>query len=103
MLTELAPHDTAPLPAAALLAESDRRDRELRARLGAWRDGYDCGYRAGRQDEASERDEAWNRIAEAAVRGLPHDELEERRWGPGGRARFGDPRPSDYQGREGAT
>jgi hypothetical protein len=27
-------------------------------------------------------------------------ELETLRWGPGGRARFGDPRPGDYPGRQ---
>jgi hypothetical protein len=29
--------------------------------------------------------------------------LELLRWGPGGRRRFGDPRPGDYMGRDGAT
>lgn len=29
--------------------------------------------------------------------------LEERRWGPGGRAHFGDPRPGDFPGRAGGT
>jgi hypothetical protein len=28
-----------------------------------------------------------------------HAELEQRRWGPGGRAYFADPRPGDFQGR----
>jgi hypothetical protein len=30
-------------------------------------------------------------------------ELEILRWGPGGRARYGDPRPGDYQGKDGDT
>ena len=41
----------------------------------------------------------WNRIARAAVRGPSHAELEEKRWGPGGREHFADPRPGDYPGR----
>ena len=32
--------------------------------------------------------------------GPSHAELEERRWGPGGREHFGDPRPGDYRGRD---
>jgi hypothetical protein len=36
----------------------------------------------------------------AAQHGLVLDaEIEERRWGPGGRAHFGDPRPGDFPGR----
>ena len=36
----------------------------------------------------------------AVQRGLVLDaRLEERRWGPGGRARFADPRPGDFPGR----
>ena len=36
----------------------------------------------------------------AAQHGIVRDaELETRRWGPGGRPRFADPRPGDYPGR----
>ena len=36
----------------------------------------------------------------AAQHGLVRDaELETRRWGPGGRAHFADPRPGDFPGR----
>jgi len=36
----------------------------------------------------------------AAQHGIVRDaELETRRWGPGGRRRFADPRPGDYPGR----
>jgi len=31
--------------------------------------------------------------------GISHAELEQRRWGPGGRAHFADPRPGDFPGR----
>ena len=44
-------------------------------------------------------DAAWNRIARAAVRGPSHAELEVKRWGPGGREHFADPRPGDFPGR----
>ena len=41
----------------------------------------------------------WNELAQGVVSGPSHAELEERRWGPGGRAHFADPRPGDYPGR----
>ena len=40
----------------------------------------------------------WSRVT-AVVRGPDLAELEARRWGPGGRAHFGDPRPGDFPGR----
>jgi hypothetical protein len=90
-----------------LLELSDVLDGQLRLRLAAYREGYQVGhedgYRAGRQDMADELADAWNRIAAEPLRRPTHAELEKRRWGPGGRARFGDPRPGDYQGRKGAA
>jgi hypothetical protein len=53
---------------------------------------FQVGYAAAEAD----RDRAWNAIARAAVHGPSHAELEERRWGPGGRAHFADPRPGDF-------
>jgi hypothetical protein len=88
-----------------LLELSDERDQWMR-RLGdeyrlGWKLGYAAGVDDGRRLEAGERDAAWNRAAAPIARGGPsHDELELRRWGPGGRARFGDPRPGDYPGRQ---
>ena len=41
----------------------------------------------------------WDRIARTTAPGPSHAELEEKRWGPGGRAHFADPRPGDYPGR----
>jgi hypothetical protein len=41
---------------------------------------------------------AWGRAA-AAVSGPGFAEIEERRWGSGGRAHFADPRPDDFSGR----
>jgi hypothetical protein len=85
---------------ARLLEVSNERDLQLRLRLalGRWmyRAGWSDGYAAGRRDEAADRDAAWHAAAApiAAAGGL-----ERRRWGPGGRRRFGDPRPGDYPGR----
>jgi hypothetical protein len=59
------------------------------------REMFAAGYAAAEAD----MDARWNRIARAAVRGPSHAELEEKRWGPGGREHFGDPRPGDFPGR----
>ena len=55
-------------------------------------------YQAGRRDAEADMAAQWTRAA-AAVRGPDFAELEERRWGPGGRAHFADPRPGDFPGR----
>jgi hypothetical protein len=59
------------------------------------REMFAAGYAAAEAD----MDARWNRIARAAVRGPSHAEMEVKRWGPGGREHFGDPRPGDYPGR----
>ena len=41
-----------------------------------------------------------NQLARQITNGVSHAELEQRRWGPGGRAHFADPRPGDFAGRE---
>jgi hypothetical protein len=62
------------------------------------------GIERGRQLEAAERDASWHRIAVQVATGPDHSELELRRWGPGGRAHFGDSRPGDYMvGPDGGT
>jgi hypothetical protein len=86
-----------------LLALSDERDRELQARLDAERAGFDRGRGAGHDEgrlEAEQAEQAaWHAVAEPVARGGPsHAELEELRWGPGGREHFGDPRPGDFRG-----
>jgi hypothetical protein len=70
-------------------------EAETAYRLQAGREMYEAGYAAAEAD----MDARWNRIARAAVRGPSHAELEEKRWGLGGRAHFGDPRPGDFPGR----
>jgi hypothetical protein len=57
-------------------------------------DGYRAGYRQADADQAAR----WNQAA-SAVDGPSHAELEERRWGPGGRKAFANPRPGDFPGR----
>jgi hypothetical protein len=57
-------------------------------------DGYRAGYRQADADQAAQ----WNHAARA-IDGPDRAELEERRWGPGGRAHFADPRPGDFPGR----
>jgi hypothetical protein len=57
-------------------------------------DGYQAGYRQAEADQAAR----WNQTTRPAV-GPNHAELEEQRWGPGGRAHFADPRPGDFPGR----
>ena len=57
-------------------------------------DGYQAGYRQAEADQAAR----WNQATRPGG-GPSHAELEEQRWGPGGRAHFADPRPGDFPGR----
>jgi hypothetical protein len=41
----------------------------------------------------------WAEAARPVARGVSHAEIEQRRWGPGGRAGFAAPRPGDFPGR----
>jgi hypothetical protein len=75
---------------AAELAEAETRYRNQLAREM---------YERGRRDAETENAEAWRRIAAPVARGRSFAELEERRWGPGGREHFADPRPGDFPGR----
>ena len=74
---------------AAELIEAETRYRNQVGRLM---------YEIGRRDAEAEMAAQWAQVA-AAVRGPDLAELEERRWGPGGRAHFADARPGDYPGR----
>jgi hypothetical protein len=99
---------TDPVPladAAAVLDRSDERDVELQRILTAWREGFLRGLEVGMQEgrrqaaeeESAQRREAAGLVAKATA-GPSHTELELRRWGPGGREHFGDPRPGDFAG-----
>ena len=83
---------------AANAIEAETRYRSQLARemyQAGHADGYRAGYRQADADQAAR----WNQIARTATGGPAHAELEKRRWGPGGRARFADPRPGDFPGR----
>ena len=78
---ELAGHETA------------YRDQLARQMYEAGRrDGYD----AGRRDAEADMARCWAQAARQVTHGVSHGELEQRRWGPGGRAHFADPRPGDF-------
>jgi hypothetical protein len=56
-------------------------------------------YQAGRCEAEEEMAQAWERAADPVAHGgPPFAELEEHRWGPGGREHFADPRPGDFPG-----
>ena len=56
-------------------------------------------YEAGRRDAEAEMAQAWAEAADPVAHGGPaFADLEECRWGPGGREHFADPRPGDYPG-----
>jgi hypothetical protein len=77
--------------AAAELAEA-----ETRYRLQVAREMGDRGYERGVAAGIALAAESYK----AAQRGIVLDaELETRRYGPGGRAHFADPRPGDFPGR----
>jgi hypothetical protein len=83
---------------AAELAEAETAYRNQLARQmyqAGQRAGFQAGYRQADADEAAR----WAEVARPVARGIGHAELEQRRWGPGGRAHFADPRPGDFPGR----
>ena len=89
---------------AAAMAAADRIAARSAADLSWVRQHgeaeYRRGWRAGYEARAAELEADWHAVADPAARGgLPHAELESRRWGPGGRDHFGDARPGDYRGR----
>jgi hypothetical protein len=58
------------------------------------REMFQAGYAAAEADMAAR----WDRIARTTAPRPSHAELEEKRWGPGGREAFGRPRPGDFPG-----
>jgi hypothetical protein len=76
---------------AAELAEADTRYRIQLARE-MYALGHEQGLAEGYARAVSD--------VKAVQHGIVRDaELEARRWGPGGRAHFADPRPGDFPGR----
>lgn len=90
---------------AIKLAEQIETETRYRQQLGRemYEAGLADGYRAGFEAAYGERDAEharWYREHGRHLAERPtHAELEERRWGPGGREHYGDPRPGDYPGR----
>ena len=82
---------------AADLVEAETRYLHQLARE-AYAAGHADGYRAGYRQADADQAARWNQAARA-VDGPGLAELEERRWGPGGRAHFADPHPGDFPGR----
>ena len=77
--------------AAAELVEAEARYRDQMARE-MYALGYEQGLAEGYVLAVSD--------VKAAQHGIVRDaELEARRYGPGGRAHFADPRPGDFPGR----
>jgi hypothetical protein len=81
--------DALPDPLAEVkLRRQLAREAYERGRADGWRQGY-----ARAEADMARR---WQEIAGPIARGgITYQELEARRWGPGGRERFGDPRPED--------
>ena len=83
---------------AADLVEAETRYRSQLARE-SYEAGHADGYRAGYRQADADQAARWNQAAGAVTDGPARAELEERRWGPGGRAHFADPKPGDFPGR----
>lgn len=78
------------IEAAELAAAEIRYRNQLAREMGAR--GYERGVADGYARAAAD--------VKAMQHGVVRDaELEARRWGPGGRAHFADPRPGDFSGR----
>lgn len=61
----------------------------------AYEDGLAEGWRRGYEYGARLRGAEWPAIIRRLLAGPSRAEVELFRWGPGGRKRFGDPRPGD--------
>ena len=80
---------------AAELIEHETAYRDQLARQ-MYEAGRRDGYEAGRRDAEADMARFWAQAARQITHGVSHAELEQRRWGPGGRAHFADPRPGDF-------
>lgn len=88
---------------AELLERSDERDawlaRVIEAEESGYARGLADGVTLGRQLEAAERDEQWNRAAAPIARGGPAvADRWKLRGEPRTRQTFGRPHPADYPG-----
>lgn len=88
-----------PHPDEAIQA-ADMAEAETRYRHQAAREAYEAGRQDGYRQRQAEDEARWRLAAGIAIPDGPsHAELEELRWGPGGREHYADPRPGDYPGR----
>ena len=71
---------------------------ETRYRIEFAKEARRSGFEAGRRSAFAEMARAWAHAAKAVT-----EPVNDRRWGPGGRAHFADPRPGDFQGRNAET
>src|SRR4051794_32224517 len=86
---------------AAETAEAETRYRNQLGRemyQAGHTDGYRAGYEAARGEREADAAAWWRDHGRSLAEGPTHAELEERRWGPGGRGHFADPRPGDFPG-----
>jgi hypothetical protein len=80
---------------AAAAAEAEARYRNQLAR-----EAYEAGRHAGYRQAETGGEARWRHTTPVLIpHGPSHAELEERRWGPGGREAFANPRPGDFPGR----
>ena len=77
---------------AAELAGAETRYRNQLARE-MYEAGWRNGYQAARDDVEAEEARRWADFTRRLANAPTHAELEERRWGPGGRAHLIAPRP----------
>ena len=77
---------------------ADEITAETRYRIQFAREARQAGFDAGRRSAFAEMARAWEQAAKAVT-----EPVSERRWGPGGRAHFADPRPGDFPGRDAET
>lgn len=89
-------------PVSDAIREAERGQAETAYRLQLGREmyaaGHSAGFDAGYQRACADMDARWNQIARPVVSGISYAELEERRYGPGGREHVADPQPGDYTG-----
>ena len=89
-------------PVADAIAEAGHAIAETRYRLQLAREMYQAGWTNGyqaAQTEAAEQDaRRWAETTRRLAAAPTHAELEERRWGPGGRPHIADPHPSQRPG-----
>jgi hypothetical protein len=96
-----------PAAVAAALEVADWMELEGNIRLRTGREmyehGYEDGWREGYEHGARRLEESWLSVVRPVMQDRPsHADLEQRRWGPGGREHFADPQPGDRHPREAA-